>query len=170
MTMRSRYLHCLGREIHFTEWGAEGGDGAAPPVIAWHGLARSSRDFDDFAAALSARWRVICPDTPGRGLSQWAQDPAREYCLDFYVDIAEALLDQLGLLDAEPEAVELVLTLDNEDMRELERIRAARDIGSVGAHDPDLPSLEAQFGGGKVGRNAPCPCGSGKKFKRCHGG
>lgn len=23
---------------------------------------------------------------------------------------------------------------------------------------------------GKVGRNAKCPCGSGKKFKRCHGG
>ena len=22
---------------------------------------------------------------------------------------------------------------------------------------------------GKIGRNAPCPCGSGKKFKRCHG-
>jgi len=22
----------------------------------------------------------------------------------------------------------------------------------------------------KVGRNAPCPCGSGKKFKKCHGG
>jgi preprotein translocase subunit SecA len=22
---------------------------------------------------------------------------------------------------------------------------------------------------GKVGRNAPCPCGSGKKYKRCHG-
>ncbi|ARN79974.1 UPF0149 family protein [Methylocystis bryophila] len=22
---------------------------------------------------------------------------------------------------------------------------------------------------GKVGRNEPCPCGSGKKFKRCHG-
>lgn len=24
-------------------------------------------------------------------------------------------------------------------------------------------------GGHKVGRNAPCPCGSGQKFKRCHG-
>ena len=24
-------------------------------------------------------------------------------------------------------------------------------------------------GGGKVGRNAQCPCGSGKKYKRCHG-
>jgi uncharacterized protein YecA (UPF0149 family) len=22
----------------------------------------------------------------------------------------------------------------------------------------------------KVGRNDPCPCGSGKKYKRCHGG
>jgi len=21
----------------------------------------------------------------------------------------------------------------------------------------------------KVGRNDPCPCGSGKKFKQCHG-
>ncbi|HNL25014.1 MAG TPA: SEC-C metal-binding domain-containing protein [Pseudomonadales bacterium] len=23
--------------------------------------------------------------------------------------------------------------------------------------------------GEKVGRNAPCPCGSGKKYKQCHG-
>jgi preprotein translocase subunit SecA len=22
---------------------------------------------------------------------------------------------------------------------------------------------------GKIGRNEPCPCGSGKKFKHCHG-
>jgi pimeloyl-ACP methyl ester carboxylesterase len=91
--MKSHYLNCLGREIHFTEWG----DANAPTVIAWHGLARSGRDFDDFARALSGRWHVICPDTPGRGLSQWAQDPAREYCLAVYVELAEALLDQLGL-------------------------------------------------------------------------
>jgi preprotein translocase subunit SecA len=24
-------------------------------------------------------------------------------------------------------------------------------------------------GGKKIGRNEPCPCGSGKKFKKCHG-
>ncbi|MCT8268233.1 preprotein translocase subunit SecA [Afifella sp. JA880] len=30
--------------------------------------------------------------------------------------------------------------------------------------DPDDPSTW-----GKVGRNSPCPCGSGKKFKHCHG-
>jgi len=25
----------------------------------------------------------------------------------------------------------------------------------------------AQLMNGRIGRNAPCPCGSGKKFKRC---
>ncbi|RKS72576.1 preprotein translocase subunit SecA [Motilibacter peucedani] len=34
------------------------------------------------------------------------------------------------------------------------------------AEPVDLDSLEH----GDVPRNAPCPCGSGKKFKRCHGG
>jgi pimeloyl-ACP methyl ester carboxylesterase len=91
--MRSHYLSCLGRELHVTTWG----DPGLPAVIAWHGLARSGRDFDDFAAALSPRWHVVCPDTLGRGLSQWAVDPAREYCLAFYVEQAEALLDALGL-------------------------------------------------------------------------
>jgi preprotein translocase subunit SecA len=31
----------------------------------------------------------------------------------------------------------------------------------------DLASLQETFG--QVGRNEPCPCGSGKKFKQCHG-
>ncbi len=33
-----------------------------------------------------------------------------------------------------------------------------------GLRDPNDPSTW-----GKVGRNEPCPCGSGKKYKRCHG-
>ncbi|OUS16075.1 preprotein translocase subunit SecA [Gammaproteobacteria bacterium 50_400_T64] len=32
-----------------------------------------------------------------------------------------------------------------------------------------LPEQPFVRGGEKVGRNAPCPCGSGKKFKQCHG-
>lgn len=32
---------------------------------------------------------------------------------------------------------------------------------------PSLPTSPARTA--KVGRNDPCPCGSGKKFKRCHG-
>ena len=33
----------------------------------------------------------------------------------------------------------------------------------------DSASAEPHFNGAKVGRNDPCPCGSGKKFKQCHG-
>ncbi|MEO3713086.1 alpha/beta fold hydrolase [Roseateles flavus] len=89
----SHYLRCAGREIHYTDWGPAG----APVVIAWHGLARTGRDMDALAAFLSDGYRVICPDTLGRGLSQWSPDPDREYCLEFYVQLATELVDQLQL-------------------------------------------------------------------------
>jgi pimeloyl-ACP methyl ester carboxylesterase len=89
----SNYLLCEGREIHYTEWGAQHAD----VVVAWHGLARTGRDMDAIAEALSHRWRVICPDTLGRGLSQWSPDPRAEYCLAFYEKLALSLLDQLGV-------------------------------------------------------------------------
>jgi preprotein translocase subunit SecA len=34
---------------------------------------------------------------------------------------------------------------------------------------PDMPALPDGVLAEQVGRNAPCPCGSGKKFKHCHG-
>ncbi len=34
-------------------------------------------------------------------------------------------------------------------------------------HEPAAPVVRAAP---KVGRNDPCPCGSGKKFKKCCGG
>ena len=93
MSPESRYLNCEGREIHFTEWGAQHTD----TVIAWHGLARTGRDMDELAEHLSTRYRVICPDTIGRGLSQWSPQPEQEYNLAFYSRLAVALVDQLGL-------------------------------------------------------------------------
>jgi pimeloyl-ACP methyl ester carboxylesterase len=93
MNPRSRYLVCEGREIHVTEWGSTD----APVLIAWHGLARTGRDMDHIAAHLAPRWRVICPDTIGRGLSQWSPDPQAEYCNAFYVRLAVSLVNQLGL-------------------------------------------------------------------------
>jgi preprotein translocase subunit SecA len=35
---------------------------------------------------------------------------------------------------------------------------------AAAARDPKDPATW-----GKVGRNDPCPCGSGKKYKHCHG-
>ncbi len=96
MSCSSRYATCAGYEIHYTEWGAPD----APAVIAWHGLARTGRDMDDLAEHLSDRYRVICPDTIGRGLSQWSRHPAREYCLAFYARIAAALFEQLDIANA----------------------------------------------------------------------
>ena len=93
MSCRSQYITCAGREIHYTEWGAE----HATAVIAWHGLARTGRDMDDLAAHLAPKFRVICPDTIGRGLSQWSPDPGNEYQLSFYARLAAELLDQLQI-------------------------------------------------------------------------
>ena len=93
MSPRSHYVRCAEREIHYMEWGA----GQAETVVAWHGLARTGRDMDALAEHLASRYRVICPDTIGRGLSQWAREPRREYQLSFYARIAAELFDRLGI-------------------------------------------------------------------------
>ena len=89
----SRHLTIAGREIHYMEWGADNAD----TVIAWHGLARTGRDMDDLALHLACRYRVICPDTIGRGLSQWSPSPETEYCLAFYARLALGLAEALGI-------------------------------------------------------------------------
>ena len=42
---------------------------------------------------------------------------------------------------------------------------------SLDSDEPERPTAGTKTvtGGGQPGRNAPCPCGSGKKYKRCHG-
>jgi pimeloyl-ACP methyl ester carboxylesterase len=92
----SQYAVCAGREIHFMEWGAQ----HSRTVIAWHGLARTGRDMDELAGHLSGRYRVICPDTIGRGFSQWSPNPGVEYTLAFYARIAAELFDRLGIGEA----------------------------------------------------------------------
>jgi pimeloyl-ACP methyl ester carboxylesterase len=53
--------------------------------------------MDDIAAHLAKRYRVICPDTIGRGLSQWSPAPEREYCLDFYGRMAVSLMKEIRI-------------------------------------------------------------------------
>lgn len=92
-TVRSLYLDVAGRQMHVTAWGSPD----HPPLVMWHGLARTGRDFDDIAAALSDTWHVICPDTIGRGLSEWSDDPDADYHLEAYAMQAARLADVMRL-------------------------------------------------------------------------
>ena len=47
---------------------------------------------------------------------------------------------------------------------------ALEQQGNVNRQVPSGPSVEPiRNFGNRVGRNDPCPCGSGKKYKKCHG-
>jgi preprotein translocase subunit SecA len=60
-----------------------------------------------------------------------------------------------------PQSAERTLPLDPNAARRFDRLHTNRDDSAT-----QQPIRKAE---GKVGRNDPCPCGSGKKFKKCHG-
>ena len=93
MKPSSLYLQCHGFNIHYTVWG----DPSLPVVIAWHGLARTGRDFDALAEQLSPHYHVICPDTIGRGLSQWSVVPKDDYSFATYARITLDLMNALHI-------------------------------------------------------------------------
>ena len=43
------------------------------------------------------------------------------------------------------------------------------DLQFVGGDGVSSSEKQPVVKGPKVGRNDPCPCGSGKKYKKCHG-
>lgn len=90
---RFAFIPVMDHEIHVTLWG----NPASPALVMWHGLARTGRDFDELAAALADDFFVICPDTIGRGLSSWSDNPEAEYSIEYYSGIATDLLDHFGI-------------------------------------------------------------------------
>jgi pimeloyl-ACP methyl ester carboxylesterase len=69
---------------------------AAPQVLCLPGLTRNSKDFEDLALHLSPRYRVICPDLRGRGLS--APDPVwQNYHPGTYLADLAGLVTGLGV-------------------------------------------------------------------------
>jgi len=89
---------------------------------------------------------------------------------DFQVDLGEAerTNDLVALVEhhhmwnmqAHNDAVALLSTWTAFETAEQRRARERRQWRAVAARRPSSP---------KVGRNAPCPCGSGKKYKKCCG-
>ena len=86
-SFRSLSPHGFHR-VAYREWGHP----ASPRVVVCvHGLTRNGRDFDVLASALSDRFRLICPDMPGRGDSEWLPNPT-DYVFPIYLAALTTLL------------------------------------------------------------------------------
>ena len=59
--------HGFHRVVYY-EWGEHDNRDV---VVCVHGVGRNGRDFDVLGEALSATHRVLAPDMPGRGASEW---------------------------------------------------------------------------------------------------
>lgn len=90
-------VQCLSpaglHRMAYWEWGER----TNPRVLVCvHGLSRQGRDFDRLAQALSAHYRVICPDVVGRGRSDWLANPAL-YQVPTYVADMVSLIARLDV-------------------------------------------------------------------------
>lgn len=89
--MIHQYPIINGREIHVRIWNP---DERGETVICCHGLTQNSIDFLELGHSLAVKgYRVIAADMLGRGLSQWAVNPKKEYSYSSYVAMAIKLMD-----------------------------------------------------------------------------
>lgn len=95
--MRRRNLQVLCGHGGFSRLSyAEWGEADNPRVlICVHGLTRNGRDFDYLAEELAPHYRVLCPDLPGRGDSDWLLVKA-DYVIPTYVQAMAALVARSG--------------------------------------------------------------------------
>jgi preprotein translocase subunit SecA len=121
-----------------------------------------------------------------RGYGQ--RDPLNEYKREAFV-LFEGMLTNLRQtvtqvithleVRTQPQQVAAAEAAEPEQQLAATGTDGARPIGPSRAARAPRPAIAAAGTGpasgqsaeswGKVGRNAPCPCGSGKKYKHCHG-
>jgi preprotein translocase subunit SecA len=92
-----------------------------------------------------------------RGLSQ--RDPLVEYKREGF-DIFQEM--ERGL---KADYVTYIYRVENIKVREEEM----EQLSYSGGEEPNQPPKSPRKTAAKIGRNEPCPCGSGKKYKKCHG-
>jgi len=94
---RQRSVQCASpkglHRIAYREWGDPRNRSV---LVCVHGLTRSSRDFDELARTLCARFRVVCPDVAGRGDSDRLPDPML-YSWPQYISDAVTLIARLDV-------------------------------------------------------------------------
>jgi hypothetical protein len=79
--------------------------------------------------------------------------------------VLHAYLEFLGERAVVSQMFELRRALDH-TLPEFEHAVATGEHAHHGHHAPQTPFVHRAA---KTGRNDPCPCGNGKKFKQCHG-
>lgn len=108
-----------------------------------------------------------------RGYAQ--KDPKQEYKRESFAMFANMLeslkyevISTLSKVQVRlPEEVEELERLRRE---EAERLAKQQQLSHEVTKESQMSAVDGQVASGKkVGRNEPCPCGSGKKYKHCHG-
>lgn len=113
-----------------------------------------------------------------RGYAQ--KDPKQEYkreSFNMFANMLDALkYDVIGILSrVQIRSQEEVEEAERQRQAEVEKLMAKQQANheSMGGMGNDEQSANSQQpvvrAQAKVGRNDPCPCGSGKKYKHCHG-
>ena len=102
----------------------------------------------------------------GIGLRAYAQtNPLQAYKIESY-----NMFEQLNE-DIRQEAVKAVFSLKPKKKEEVMNVKMNNKVTNImtsGAGD-DTPKRKPVKAEKKIGRNDPCPCGSGKKYKQCCG-
>jgi preprotein translocase subunit SecA len=111
-----------------------------------------------------------------RGYAQ--KNPKQEYKREAF-ELFEALLDSVRvevnrlLMTVQVRAEDVEETAPRSDVQNVRYQHSDYEDApapSDDEHDPFRAQLvDTLHAGPKVGRNDPCPCGSGKKYKQCHG-
>ena len=103
----------------------------------------------------------------GIGLRGYAQvNPLNEYQKEGFT-MFEALMAVM-----QQDVVEKVFSVQvqrQQDVEQIQQPKPQRVVMSHGGESETPAATPAKRDAEKVGRNNPCPCGSGKKYKRCHG-
>jgi preprotein translocase subunit SecA len=112
----------------------------------------------------------------GIGLRGYGQkDPKLEYKREGYDGFVKMLAAISGqfvqqVMRAQPKSAQEAAEDTERIARKLEQQRRAAVEGRAGEDGKAEPvARQVVREGPKVGRNDPCPCGSGKKYKKCHG-
>jgi preprotein translocase subunit SecA len=119
--------------------------------------------------AIDTQWKehLLAMDhlREGIGLRGYGQkDPVREYQREGYEMFMEMIFRiKMDVL----EKLCLVKIQREEEVEEIRQKQKQDYIMSRGEDVPETKTIKHE--GDKIGRNDPCPCGSGKKYKKCCG-